>query len=99
MDVSYVSQRILSNIIQQLNVDYEPDKYLLVRVRIIFIKAKKSVSIKTAYEQEGLGSIPNRDKTFFFTPQSPDRLWGPTSLLFNWCRGLITRGKAAGASS
>jgi len=24
---------------------------------------------------------------FFFCPECPDQLWGPTSLLFNGCRG------------
>jgi hypothetical protein len=34
MDVSDVLQRILSNIIQHLNVDCDPDIYLFVKVRI-----------------------------------------------------------------
>jgi hypothetical protein len=37
----------------------------------------------------GRGSIPGRDRRFLSTPQHPDRLWGPPSLLFNRYRRLF----------
>jgi hypothetical protein len=36
---------------------------------------------------DGRGSIPCKGKSWFSTPQSPDRLWGPPSLLYNGYRG------------
>jgi hypothetical protein len=41
------------------------------------------VGIATRYGLEGRGSIPGRGEICFFTPQHPDRLWGPPSLLSN----------------
>jgi hypothetical protein len=41
------------------------------------------VCAATAYELDGRGSIPGRGKRFFCTPQRPDRLWGPPSLISN----------------
>jgi hypothetical protein len=40
-----------------------------------------SVGIATVYGLDGQGSIPGKGKEFFSSPQSPDRLWGPPSLL------------------
>jgi hypothetical protein len=40
-----------------------------------------SVNIATVYELESLGSIPSTGKKFSSSPQRPDRLWGPISLL------------------
>jgi hypothetical protein len=40
------------------------------------------------YGLEDRGSIPGRGKRFFSSPQRPDRLWGPSSLLSNGYRGL-----------
>jgi hypothetical protein len=37
------------------------------------------------------GSIPGRGKKFFFTPQHPDRLWSPRSLLSNGM-GALSQG-------
>jgi hypothetical protein len=44
-----------------------------------------SVGLVTGYGIDGLGSIPSR-AILFFSPQRPDRLWGPSSLLSNTCR-------------
>ena len=35
------------------------------------------------------GSNPGRGKKFFFSAKRPDRLWGPSTLLFNTCRGAL----------
>jgi hypothetical protein len=37
--------------------------------------------LSTGYGLDGRDSIPGRDKRFISTPQRPDRLWGPPSLL------------------
>jgi hypothetical protein len=47
-----------------------------------------SVGIATAGEELGRG----RGKIFFSSPQRPDRLWGPHSLLSNGHRGLLPPG-------
>jgi hypothetical protein len=39
------------------------------------------------------GSNPGRDKIFFSSPKRPDRLWGPPSLLLNWCRSYFSEVK------
>jgi hypothetical protein len=49
-----------------------------------------SVAIATCYGLDGSGSIPGRERDF--SPQCPDRLWGPTNLLYNGCRGFLPQG-------
>jgi len=50
------------------------------------------------YELDDRGSIPGRSWKFLSSPPCPDRLWGPSNLLSNGCRGF-PRIKVAGASS
>jgi hypothetical protein len=38
---------------------------------------------------DGRDSIPDKRKSFLSIPQRPDRLWGPTSLLYNRYQGLF----------
>jgi hypothetical protein len=45
------------------------------------------------------GSIPSRGKRFFSTPQRPDRIWDPHSLLFNGYQELFPEVRAAEAWS
>jgi hypothetical protein len=47
----------------------------------------RSVGIATGYGLDGPGSIPGNAR-FFSSPQRPDRLWHPASLLSNGYRGL-----------
>jgi hypothetical protein len=54
-----------------------------------------SVGIATECRLEGQGSIPGRGK-IFSSPQRPDRLWSPPSLLSDGYRGHFTGCKAAG---
>jgi hypothetical protein len=42
-------------------------------------------------------SVPGTEKRFFSSPQRPNGLWGPTSLLYNRNRVLFPLAKAAGA--
>jgi hypothetical protein len=51
-----------------------------------------SVGIVTVYGVDGRGLISSKGKTLLSTPQHPDRLWGPLSLLFSGRRGLFPRG-------
>jgi Fe-S-cluster containining protein len=51
-----------------------------------------SVGMTTGCGRNGRGSISDRGKIFFSTPQHPDGLWGPASLLYNGYRGLFPRG-------
>jgi hypothetical protein len=48
-----------------------------------------SVGIVTGYMLDRLGSIPGRDKRYFSSPQCPDQLWGPPTLLSNGYWGLF----------
>jgi hypothetical protein len=48
---------------------------------------------------DGLVSIPGKGKIFFSSPQRPDRLWGPPSLLSNRYRSLFRRSRMTGAWS
>jgi hypothetical protein len=43
------------------------------------IKKKHTVNITKSYGPDNRGSIPRGGKTFFSTPQHPDRLWSPAS--------------------
>jgi hypothetical protein len=49
-----------------------------------------SVGIATGYGLDDLGSTPSSAR-FFSYPQRSDRLWGPTSPLFNGYRDLFRR--------
>jgi hypothetical protein len=51
-----------------------------------------SVGIATSYRMDARGSISDRGNRFFSTPQHPDRLWGPPSLLFSGYRRFIPQG-------
>jgi hypothetical protein len=51
-----------------------------------------SVAIAVGYGLDGRGSISDRGKRFLSSPQRPDRLWDPPSLLSNCSLG----GKAPG---
>jgi hypothetical protein len=42
-----------------------------------------------------LSSISGRDKRFFSSPQHPDELWGPPSLLFNGYQGVMQQAREA----
>jgi hypothetical protein len=58
------------------------------------------VAISALYVKPGLDdrdSILDRGNKFFSSPQRPDPLWGPPSLLSNGYRGSFHGGKAAGA--
>jgi hypothetical protein len=54
-----------------------------------------SVRIATDYWLDGPCSIPGSER-IFSSPQRPDRLLGPPSLLCNLYRVLFPQGKAAG---
>jgi hypothetical protein len=50
------------------------------------------VDVETDYGLDGRGSVPGRGRIFFSSPQIPNRLWDPSSLLFNGYRNLLPRG-------
>jgi hypothetical protein len=50
-----------------------------------------SVGIATSYGQDDLGSIPGMTRCFS-SPQRPDWLWGPPSLLPNGYQGRFPHG-------
>jgi hypothetical protein len=45
--------------------------------------------VMMGYGLDGRVSISGRGKRFLSSPQHLDQLWGPTSLLSNWYRGLF----------
>jgi hypothetical protein len=51
------------------------------------------------YGLNGQVLIPGMGKTFFFTPQRPDQLWGPPSLLFTRYLGAKRLDREADHSS
>jgi hypothetical protein len=77
-------------------------KILIISVRVLLlsylaIQEARIVGIATGYRLDGWGSIPARDKRVFSSPQHPDRLWGPPSLLSNVNSKIFPAIKAAGA--
>jgi hypothetical protein len=48
-----------------------------------------SVGIATGYRLESRDSIPNMDKGLFSSPDYPDWLWGPPSLMYQENHGLF----------
>jgi hypothetical protein len=61
------------------------------------MRRDSSVSIATRYGLDGLGSIIGKENIFASTPQRPDRLWGPSSLLSIGYRGHFPGGVAGEA--
>jgi hypothetical protein len=66
--------------------------YLIRKSSPLNLRHKVHVGNATSYELDGRGSIPGRAKRFFSSPQRPDRLWSPLSLLHNGYRELLHRG-------
>jgi hypothetical protein len=63
----------------------------LARIQINRVRSRdNSVGVATGYGLDGPGSIPSRVK-IYFSPQHPDRLWDPPSLLSNGYGGLLSR--------
>jgi hypothetical protein len=66
------------------------DRYVIARklldsifnILALFIRRWERI-IETGYKLEGRGSILGRGERFFSSPQHPDRLSGPPSLLSN----------------
>jgi hypothetical protein len=71
---------------------------IVLEVLVVVIRRShgSSVSFVTDYGLDDRGSIPNRDRGFFFQPLRPDRLWGPRSLLSNGYRGDLSPGLKRG---
>jgi len=46
--------------------------------------------IVSAGQPRDRGGIPGKCMGSFFTPECPDGLWGPLSLLFNGYRGFFS---------
>jgi hypothetical protein len=51
-----------------------------------------SVGIVTSFGLKDRSSVSGRSKRFFSTPQRPDLLWDPTSLVSNRYRGPLPHG-------
>jgi hypothetical protein len=51
-----------------------------------------SVSIVSGYELDDRAIEAAEAKGFFLYPLCPDRLWGPSSLLYNEYRGSFSQG-------
>jgi len=54
--------------------------------KVMFLQYSDSV----VHDDQGFLS-PGRGKRFFFPPKSPDQLWGPRNLIFNFYLGFLTR--------
>lgn len=52
--------------------------------------ATATATIITTRKLRNCGSTPGRSKTYFSSPQYPNWLWGPPSLLLNQCMKLIS---------
>jgi hypothetical protein len=81
----YTSFQILSN-------SLFTSLLIIWRYTVWLLNADISVGIAKGYGLDGRGSISGRGKKFFFTPQRPDWLWDPPSLLYNWYRGHVPQG-------
>jgi hypothetical protein len=53
------------------------------------------IGVAMSYGAGRADSIPGSGKIFFSTPQRPDPLWGPPSLLSNGYRGVKQQGREA----
>jgi hypothetical protein len=71
--------------------DVSPIKYVSV-ICICEDSQYSSMGTATGYGLDGRGSIPGRVKRRFSTPQYPDRLWSPPSILSNGYWGVLSPG-------
>jgi glutamine synthetase len=78
--------------------------YLIKYMKFIQVQSYKrsrdsAVGIATSYglDDRGVGVRVPVGSRIFSSQRCPDRLWGPSSLLYNGHRELFLRGKAAGA--
>jgi hypothetical protein len=62
--------------------------FISLKSSIIYSR-NSSVGIATGYVLDGRDSISGKGKRFFSTPQRPDWLWGPLSLLSNGYCGIF----------
>jgi hypothetical protein len=64
------------------------------KLQDIYMSRGSLVDIATAYglDDRGVAVRVPVGSTILTSPYSPDRLWGPHNLLFNWYRGLFPRG-------
>jgi hypothetical protein len=68
-------------------------------IKLLLLSRESSVRILTrlpAGQSRNQGSIPGRDKIYFFYPHHPDHLRDKSSLLSNEHRGFILRYKVPG---
>jgi hypothetical protein len=64
-----------------------------------YLRRDRSVSIATGYELDDRASTPCRARRFLFTPQRPDRLWGPLGSHAVAAGGTLFSGGKAGYSA
>jgi hypothetical protein len=65
--------------------------YVIIPIKLLvnfcikppYASQDRSVDTAMGYRLDDWGSTLGRDKIFFSSPQHPDWLWGPPSLLFN----------------